>query len=90
MKDSKCLTCKYYVPHYIQSGTRYYPIDGHCTHHDIYSLRGKKRGVPQEDCDRWESDEEKKAELKKDIVQVLRDIETHLKYIANILINDQE
>lgn len=92
MQDKKdCKNCKYYIEHYvIATNAHFFPIGGHCVHPVVFNLRGKKRYETRENCEHWEINKELKEKRRKRIKEVMRDMETHLLHISQILDIDEE
>ena len=85
IKENNCKTCKYYAEHYVIISTRFFPIDGHCKNKSNYNPRKRQHYAIPPNCTKWESNQEERAHKKKEIVEVLKDIETHISQIAEIL-----
>lgn len=85
IKENNCKTCKYYAEHYVIISTRFYPIGGHCKNKNNYHPHKKQpRAIPK-NCTEWESNQEERAQKKKNIVEALKSIDEHVSQIAEIL-----
>lgn len=84
MEEKVCKNCKYYLPHYIKKKASLLQIGGQCMYSNVKGKRGRKMEM-HADCKKWESTEQKEAENRKVIQEVLRDMEKHLAEIALIL-----
>lgn len=90
-KYVKCETCKYFLQHYIKRDTVFHRICcGHCVNRQLNGKWVRKKYVLHENCEYWESNEEKIVERSGSIKNVLRNMEEHLNEISMILKDDRE
>ena len=92
MKEEKiCNNCRYYLAHYIkgQRGLREL-CEGHCINDELYRKRNRSRYKLYDNCEYWEPIAIQKAERRKSIKQILRDMEKSLEDIKMILQSDEE
>lgn len=88
-KYEKCLTCKYFLQHYVVDNSTFIKTNcGHCTNRQLNDSRVRNKYVLHENCEFWESNEEKKAERRENIKEVLANMEEHLSEIVSILKGD--
>lgn len=75
--------------HYVKSTTIFMPIkQGHCMNGEIH-WNIRKYNMPSDNCcERWENNENKKAERKEKIKTVLKSMRTTLSHIEQILKDD--
>lgn len=86
----KCKSCKYYQAHYIFSGKRYFPIQGHCINEYLMRSRRKNQYQLQENCVLWEENTEVLQKRRANIKETVYKIEEQLRQLVNILENDME
>lgn len=83
--ELKCKSCRYYMPHFIISGTQYLPIDGHCINGELYKMHRRNKCRLIENCDRWEPREIAIIKKREHIRNVICNMEEHLSDILKIL-----
>lgn len=90
-KFKKCLTCKYFLQHYIKKYSSFHEICcGHCVNRQLNGSRVRNKYELHANCEFWESNEEKKAERRENIKEVLANMQEHLSEIVSILKDDWE
>lgn len=87
-QQNNCFNCKFFRLHYIKSHSRFYDLHcGHCVGRNLTAK--EKRGFPFVDgCEMWESDEEKKAERRRNIIETIEIMCERLNEIKQILKED--
>lgn len=88
-EEQECKNCRYYLEHYVKSGSRYLPIGGHCVNCALAESRKRDKYRLQPNCGHWEPAELQKAERHNRIKDTLRRMEEHLAEIAAILQDDE-
>lgn len=83
--EKNCKNCKYFVTHYILVGTKFLEAGGHCKNEALFRFRDKNLFVSKSLCKYWEMTGNKIDNAQKSIEQVLREMESHLFCIKNIL-----
>lgn len=84
-KDKTCKNCKYYLEHYIINRTYFSAIGGHCINDTLIQMRKRDKYRLQENCEYWEDNTDVKTKRRKNIEDVLVNIEKHLSEISHIL-----
>ena len=86
----QCENCKFFLRHYIRSVAVYLPVFcGHCTNPELtYQYKSKIR--LDFCCKYWQSAEDKKAERKQRIEEILQNMSQNLKVISEVLIDDKD
>lgn len=89
-KEKTCKNCRHYVFHYVKVDNYLMQLsEGHCANVTLFP-RIKNRNKIVSNCPLWEPIETQKAERKKTIKQVLRDMEKSLRNIETILHSDED
>ena len=89
-EEKTCKNCRNYAVHYVKVDNYLLQLStGHCANVKLFP-RIKDRNKIVSNCQFWESIEIQKAERKKTIKQVLRDMEKSLRDIEAILQSDED
>lgn len=88
-QKSICRNCKHFMQHYIKGSTSYSRLlEGHCKNQEI-PWKIRKHNISWDNCcEKWESNEEVKAEQKENIKTVLKNMRKTLINIEQILSDD--
>lgn len=90
-EEKDCSHCGHFVKHYVK--VNQFLVEANCGHCimgvSLKSFR-KRNGKPHESCDNWTPQANKKEERRKNIKEVLRDMEKSLSDIRTILKSDED
>ena len=80
-----CKTCKYYMEHFVIFKNIYLmDIGGHCVNDDLLRLHPQKPYQLYENCE-YREETDRAKEIEPDVMQYLRQIQSELYNIAQIL-----
>ena len=81
----KCISCKFYIEHYVISGKVLRPIGGHCSNNDLKKSRNVNKFALQENCDKWEDNSSVKKERHRSINETIEFMSERLNQLVEIL-----